>query len=268
AEDNASQQADSSSPSSAANIASSAFGTPWYLANIVPPENSPQDAPKKSSDQNPTTALAGPAASPAVASAASATTAPQTRQAPLQAAPVAGANNPGGRPLTPAQQALLNERNDNGNVAAVAPAAGSPSKPIELSPEQEILLLQSVGSAPKAPDTFQPLVNQQLGNQISANPAPAIVSSPAALATPVAPADNLTPQSVESNSVTDSAANAVGTTPVAPGPILHSGGLKPAGELASPPNGVFAQRMKYGLDKYLANPMPLNNQPPRLDVIQ
>lgn len=278
ADDNASQQADSSSPSSATSTASSAFGTPWYLANIVPSENSPQDLPKNSRDQNSTTALAGAAASPAIASAASATTAPQTQQALLQAASVASANNsgtntPGSRPLTPAQQALLNERNDNQNVAAVAPAAGPPSKTIELSPEQEKLLLQSVGLAPKASDTFQPPVNQQLGNQplgnqISANPAPAIVSSPAALATPAAPADNITPQSVESNTVVDSAAKAVGTTPVAPGPILHAGGLKPAGELASHPNGMFAQRMKYGIDKYLANPMPINTQPPHLDVIQ
>ena len=275
ADDNASPQADSSAPSSATSTASSAFGIPWYLANIVPPENSPQDLPKNSSDQNLTTALAGVAAASAIAPTAAAAVAPQTQLAPLQAAPVARANNsgtntPGSRPLTSAQQALLNERDDNKNVASVAPAAGSPSKTIDLSPEQEKLLLQSVGLAPKTPDTSQPPANtfQPPANQISANPAPANVASPAVLATPAAPADNITTQSVESNTLTDSAAKAVGTTPVAPGPILHSGGLKPGGELASHPNGMFAQRMKYGLDKYLANPMPINTQPPHLDVIQ
>jgi hypothetical protein len=267
---------DSSAPSAAT---ASAFGAPWYLANAMPVQNSESTNAISASSPPAVAAVAQATPAPAVMATQTAQTVQtvqtvQTALAP-QAVPASNSDNSRIPPLTPAQQALLDERNasDSGNIASVAPAAGASTNAISLSPEQEQLLLQSVGLAPKKPAAVQAPSDPTPAAAAPAAEAP--TSEAPAMAAPAA--DDLSGDVVRSSfgdndPSDDSADMSQSGTPQPgspqPGPAVHAGGLRPANDLPVSTNTNFAQRMKFGLDRYLAHPIPVNTQPPHLDVIR
>ncbi len=137
-----------------------------------------------------------------------------------------------GHKLTPEQIAILNSYDGHGEeAAAVMPAAGPGAPPNgarELSPEQEELLLRSLGLSPEEAKK------------------------------PGAPAPEPTGDAEPDADVTagdEPAASAAPPTPVNVEPL-------PRGPAADP---GFAQRMKHGLERYFAQPTPHNPDPPRVD---
>lgn len=155
-------------------------------------------------------------------------------------------------PLTAEQLALLHEHGDEtGDAAAaaeIAPAAGpgeppAPAGPLELSPEQEALLLRSVGITPP------PATSPADAPKADAASAPSANASDDGAAKPAM------------------AGGAADPGHPAPRPV-HATGVKPAGETGTPQKLDFAKRMQFGLDRYYAHRMPVNTKPPHLDVIR
>jgi hypothetical protein len=207
-------------------------------------------------------------ATPSAAVADAAATAPNAETATADAAtdtptlsPASGPNLPSGPKdgkmpaLTAAQLSLLQERESQD--AASAPAADSPAPAptspaaaaapaegnvIDLTPEQEALLLKSVGLSPP----------EKSGTAPQAATPPAAPPAQAAAPAPQADAGN----DASDDSEQDSAA----PKPSAAAPAN--------GRAALPVQSDFAKRMQTGLDRYYAHRTPINTQPPHLDVIR
>lgn len=140
--------------------------------------------------------------------------------------------------LTPEQVAILNEYDDSAETAAaVMPAAGAdpaPSGARDLSPEQEALLLRSLGlTAEEAED-----------------------AAAGAASTPELTGD-AGPDEAEAET---SAAPEAAVAPQAPANIEPL----PRGQIGAG-NADFALRMKQGLERYFAQPTPHNPNPPQID---
>jgi hypothetical protein len=206
-------------------------------------------------------------AAPSTAVADAAATAPNTETATADAAtgtpnlsPASGPNPPSGPKdgkmpaLTAAQLSLLQERESQD--AASAPAADSPAPApappaaatapaegnvIDLTPEQEALLLKSVGLSPP----------EKSGTAPQATP-PAAPPAQAAAPAPQADPGNDASGDSQQDSAAPKASSAAPTT----------------GKAALPAQSDFAKRMQTGLDRYYAHRTPVNTQPPHLDVIR
>jgi len=141
-------------------------------------------------------------------------------------------------PLTPAQIEILNAYNDESEQTAAilpanGPAAPAPGPARALSPEQEDLLLQSLGLTPPDADKADATAKvgpETKGEAVAVGDASA-QAAPEAKATAQPPGPETLPSTAPAN--------------------------------AADPN--FALRMKYGLERYFAHPMPHNPDPPQID---
>ncbi len=199
---------------------------PWYQANAPAPPAA--------------TLAAVPSAAPVIGDAGD-SDAPADATSAL--APV--------KPLTPAQNALLQEREFDtaGQKPAAAPAGTIP----ELSPEQADLLLRSVGLKPAKP----------AAPPVTGSDAPP-VNAPAVDAIRV----DAVPDAADASGADDPGDDPARDSGVPPQAPVHTGTLKPSGQIGAEANSDFAQRMKYGLERYQAHPTALNPKPPHLDVVQ
>lgn len=138
--------------------------------------------------------------------------------------------------LTPEQVAILNSYGDESEeAAAIMPAAGTGASPLnmrELSPEQEELLLRSLGLTPEETQT-----------------APAQAAPASSLDGDVEPDAN----AAETSDKPEMSAAPQAPVDVEPLPPTQAG------------DPDFALRMKNGLERYFAQPTPHNPNPPRLD---
>jgi len=219
---------------------------PWYAA--AAPGATPE------SQTQPQLAAATPAEGVLAPAAATAT--------PPAAGP---ASVPKAMPrLTPAQLALLHER-DAQPVSGIAPAAGPPqagppqaeapkSGPIiDLTPGQEALLLRSLGLAPPG--------DKGAGAQASDSSAPPSPALGDSNTKPAGPLAEVAPPAAQAAPATPAPA----AKPLRP---VQASGLKPSGQIGAAAKAGFADKMKYGLDRYFAHPTPINKKPPHPDVIR
>lgn len=240
------------------------------LALFGGPDNAPREPVMFAGDQPATPQVADAAAASAgaepwyragAANAASNAMAANPQIAAADTASSAAANGANTPTLTLAQLSLLQEYGPDEGIAGIAPAAGTPSasappKPgnaVDLTPAQADLLMRSVGLKPPAKSDAAPT-------------APSVQS----VELPAGGADAVTPSASPDNSGSaseDDSANNSGplNTPQKPAP---SPVIKAAGAAGAKDKADFAQRMQFGLDRYMAHPMPVNTKPPHLDVIQ
>jgi hypothetical protein len=170
-------------------------------------------------------------------------------------------------PLTAAQLALLQEHGDGEDMPApqIAPAAAAAEPPkgpptLDLSKDQEALLLRSLGLEPPA-DTTAKAPAEISGPDAPAAPAPAAEDAPEAEIT----GDAAQTDTIPDGPAADALAPAVSPAP-APGPV-HAA-LRPLSKGATPGPAGFAQQMQTGLERYFAHRMPVNDRPPHPDVIR
>ena len=254
------------------------------MALFGEPDNAPrepvmfagdQPAASQTADASPASASAAaePWYMPGAAMAASgASTAASNPAATADAGSVAASNgaDPKAPALTAAQLSLLQEFGPEMPAAGLTPAAGNaaptpmPSKsgdPIELTPAQADLLMRSVGLTPPAKSDAAP------------SPTASVDSMPLAAGgatQSAATADDSGGASQDDDS-NDSGALNPPPQPAA-SPAIRASAKAGASAASMAPGaknpGNFAQRMQFGLDRYMAHRMPVNPKPPHLDVIQ
>jgi hypothetical protein len=173
-------------------------------------------------------------------------------------------------PLTAEQLALLQEHGDGADVAAdspqIVPAAATAEPPkgpptLDLSKDQEALLLRSLGLEPPAatPATADAEIS---GLDALAAPAPAPADAPAADIT----GDAAQTETIPDGPAADALAPAVSPAPT---PVsVPAAGVRPLSKGTAPGPAAFAQQMQTGLERYFAHRMPVNDRPPHLDVIR
>jgi len=242
------------------------------LALFGGPDNAPREPVMFAGNQPATPQVADAAAASAgaepwyragAANAASNAMAANPQIAAADTASSDGANGDGANTptLTPAQLSLLQEYGPDQGIAGIAPAAGTPlasapPKPgnaLDLTPAQADLLMRSVGLKPPAKSDAAPTAPSAQSVELPAGDADAV--------TPSASPDDSGSAS-ENDSSNDSGPLNTPQKP-APSPVIKAAGVPGAKDKAD-----FAQRMQFGLDRYMAHPMPVNTKPPHLDVIQ